>query len=272
MSTPTSEEGRTMEIATDEVLQTERDGDLAILTLNRPRQRNALSLALMNRLIGALQELAEDEAVCVVVLAGAGPAFCAGHDLAEMVGLDLEAYRTIFATCTRLMTAIHELPQPVIARVHGVATAAGCQLVAACDLAVASSAARFATPGVKIGLFCSTPMVEVSRAVGRKRALEMLLTGQAIDARTAADWGLVNRVVAPDELEQSSRALALQIAAASPLTVRTGKRAYYDQIDLGLGDAYVFSQDVMARNAAAEDAQEGMCAFLDKREPVWRGR
>ena len=261
-----------MEIATDDLLKTERDGELATLTLNRPRQRNALSRALMNRLIEALAELANDSEVRVVVLGGAGPAFCAGHDLSEMVGLDLDAYRGIFATCTRLMTAIHQLPQPVIARVHGIATAAGCQLVAACDLAVSSSAARFATPGVKIGLFCSTPMVEVSRAVGRKRALEMLLTGQAIDADTAADWGLVNRVVAPEELEQSTRALALQIAAASPLTVRMGKRAFYDQIDVGLDAAYAHAQDVMSHNAAAEDAQEGMGAFLDKREPVWRGR
>ena len=261
-----------METATDELLRTERDGELATVTLNRPRQRNALSLALMKRLIDALAELEKDPEVRVVVLTGAGPAFCAGHDLAEMVGNELDAYREIFATCTRLMTAIHRLPQPVIARVHGIATAAGCQLVAACDLAVASSAAKFATPGVSIGLFCSTPMVEVSRAVGRKRALEMLLTGQAIDAPTAAEWGLVNRVVAPAELEDATRALALQIAAASPLTVRTGKRAFYDQIDLELDDAYTYSQDVMSHNAVAEDAQEGMCAFLDKRAPVWRGR
>jgi enoyl-CoA hydratase/carnithine racemase len=261
-----------MEVATDEVLTTERDGELAILTLNRPKQRNALSVELMSRVIAALDELRDDPGVRVVVLAGAGPAFCAGHDLGEMVGLDLDGYRSVFATCTRMMVAIHELPQPVIAQVHGIATAAGCQLVAACDLALAASTAKFATPGVKIGLFCSTPMVEVSRAVGRKRALEMLLTGAPIDAPTAADWGLVNRVAEPDELERSTRALARQIAAASTVTIEVGKRAYYDQIDLGLPGAYELCQEVMSRNAVAEDAQEGMAAFLDKRQPVWRGR
>jgi enoyl-CoA hydratase/carnithine racemase len=173
-------------IETSRLLLAERDGGTATLTLNRPEQRNALSLELMEELIGALARLGGDPAVRVVVLAGAGPAFCAGHDLGEMVGRDLDGYRQVFALCTRMMNAIHELPQPVIARVHGIATAAGCQLVAACDLAVSSSRARFATPGVKIGLFCSTPMVEVSRAVGRKRALEMLLTGLPIDAKTAA--------------------------------------------------------------------------------------
>ncbi len=261
-----------MEVTTRELLRTERDGELAILTLNRPEQRNALSLELMSQLIGALCELREDPDVRVVVLAAAGPAFCAGHDLGEMLGLNLDGYRTVFATCTELMSAIHELPQPVIACVHGIATAAGCQLVAACDLAVCSRTAKFATPGVKIGLFCSTPMVEVSRAVGRKRALEMLLTGSPIDAQTAANWGLVNRVVEPDELTENTHALARQIAAASPLTVRVGKRAYYEQVDLDLGGAYEHCQDVMSRNAAAEDAQEGMSAFLDKRQPVWRGR
>jgi enoyl-CoA hydratase/carnithine racemase len=261
-----------VELATDELLQTERDGAIAILTLNRPDQRNALSLELMNRVIDELDGLRDDPDVRVVVLAAAGPAFCAGHDLGEMRGLDLDGYRAVFDTCTRMMSAIHELPQPVIARVHGVATAAGCQLVAACDLAVCSRNAKFATPGVKIGLFCSTPMVEVSRAIGRKRALELLLTGTPIDAQTAADWGLVNRVVASDELAESTRALARQIAAASPMTVRVGKRAYYEQIDLDLAGAYEHCQDVMSHNATAEDAQEGICAFLDKRQPVWRGR
>jgi enoyl-CoA hydratase/carnithine racemase len=261
-----------VEIATNQVLQTERESEVAILTLNRPKQRNALSLELMTRLIGALDELRDDPDVRVVVLAAAGPAFCAGHDLGEMIGLDLDGYRAVFATCTRMMNAIHELPQPVIARVHGIATAAGCQLVAACDLVVCSRTAKFATPGVKIGLFCSTPMVEVSRAVGRKRALEMLLTGAPIDAPTAAAWGLVNRVVQPDELDETTRALALQIAAASHMTVAIGKRAYYEQIDLDLAGAYQHCQEVMSRNATAADAQEGICAFLDKREPVWRGR
>jgi enoyl-CoA hydratase/carnithine racemase len=261
-----------MEVATGAVLQVQRDADVVTLTLNRPDQRNALSMALMRRMIDALDELRKDPEARVVVLAGAGPAFCAGHDLGEMVGLELDGYREVFATCTRMMTAIHELPQPVIARVHGIATAAGCQLVAACDLAVASTAAKFATPGVKIGLFCSTPMVEVSRAVGRKRALEMLLTGTPIDAASAADWGLVNRVVEPEQLEPETRALAERIAEASPLTVAIGKRAYYAQIDLGLAGAYEHCQDVMSRNATADDAQEGMCAFLAKREPRWHGR
>jgi enoyl-CoA hydratase/carnithine racemase len=188
-----------------------------------------------------------------------------------MIGLELERYREIFAVCTEMMRAIHDLPQPVIAKVHGIATAAGCQLVAACDLAVASSEAKFATPGVKIGLFCTTPMVEVSRAIGRKRALELLLTGTPIEAATAADWGLVNRVVEPAELDATVAALARQIAAASPLTVAIGKRAYYEQIDLDLGGAYECSQETMSRNATADDAQEGMCAFLEKRSPVWRG-
>ncbi|MGA9856792.1 MAG: enoyl-CoA hydratase [Solirubrobacteraceae bacterium] len=260
-----------METATSEMLKMERDAELAILTLNRPDQRNALSLELMNRLIDALAQLSGDPDIRVVILRANGPAFCAGHDLGEMVGRELDGYREVFATCTKMMTAIHELPQPVIASVHAIATAAGCQLVAACDLAVASSRAKFATPGVKIGLFCSTPMVEVSRAVGRKRALEMLLTGAPIDAQTAADWGLVNRVVEPRDLAESTHTLARQIAGASPLTVRTGKRAYYEQIDLDLADAYEHCQDVMGHNAVTADAQEGMCAFLEKRQPVWRG-
>src|SRR5437016_10368994 len=213
------EEGGALAIATEPLLTVTREGEVATLTLNRPAQRNALSLELMRQVIAALGELRADPELRVVVIAGAGPAFSAGHDLGEMVGLDLGRYREVFAACTEMMNAIHELPQPVIARVHGIATAAGCQLVAACDLVVASSEAKFATPGVRIGLFCSTPMVEVSRAVGRKRALEMLLTGEAIDAETAADWGLVNRVAPPEELDAAVEALAQKIAAASPLTV-----------------------------------------------------
>jgi enoyl-CoA hydratase/carnithine racemase len=261
-----------MALAAQQLLTVERDGDVATLTLNRPEQRNALSMELMGQVVDALGELGADAEVRVVILAGAGPAFCAGHDLGEMVGRDLDGYRDVFALCTQMMNAIHELPQPVIARVHGIATAAGCQLVAACDLAVAADDAKFATPGVKIGLFCSTPMVEVSRAIGRKRALELLLTGVPIDAPTAADWGLINRVVAPDELVAATDALARQIAAASALTVSTGKSAYHRQIDLGLQDAYAHCQEVMSRNATAEDAQEGMSAFLEKRQPTWRGR
>lgn len=261
-----------MAVATKRLLTVTHEAGVATLTLNRPERRNALSLQLMHEVIGTLREFEGDPAVRVVILAGAGQAFCSGHDLEEMIGLDLERYQEVFAVCSQMMNAIHELPQPVIARVHRVATAAGCQLVAACDLALCSTEAKFATPGVTIGLFCSTPMVELSRAVGRKRALEMLLTGAPIDAQTAADWGLVNRVVAPEELEPATDALARQIAESSPLTVEIGKRAYYRQIDLNLDQAYEYSQQVMSHNATAEDAQEGMCAFLQKRPPVWRGR
>jgi enoyl-CoA hydratase/carnithine racemase len=245
---------------------------VATLTLDRPRQRNALSLALMREMIEALGRLREERTARVVVLAGAGPAFCAGHDLSEMTGRSEDDYAEIFAACSELMMAIHELPQPVIARVHGIATAAGCQLVAACDLAVASSEARFATPGVNIGLFCSTPMVEVARAVGRKRALELLLTGTPIDAATAADWGLVNRVVAPAELDAAVAALAARIADASSVTVATGKQAFYRQLETPIGEAYDFCAGVMTRNALADDAQEGIGAFLEKRRPTWSDR
>jgi enoyl-CoA hydratase/carnithine racemase len=261
-----------MSVEATELLEVERAGGVVTLCLNRPAQRNALSRALMEELTSALVELGEDPDVRVVVLAGRGPAFSAGHDLSELVGMELEEYRQVFELCGRVMNTIHELPQPVIARVHGMATAAGCQLVAACDLVVASSEARFATPGVKIGLFCTTPMVEVTRSVGRKRALEMLLTGTPIDAETAADWGLVNRVVAPDELEAATDELARRIASASSLTVGIGKRAFYRQIDLGLDAAYELCENIMSENAAAEDAQEGMSAFLEKRQPTWRGR
>ena len=261
-----------MAVRTTEFLEVERAGGVATLWLNRPAQRNALSRELMRAVTAALDDLGEQPEVRVVVLGGRGQAFCAGHDLSEMIGLELAEYREIFELCTRMMTAIHELPQPVIARVHGMATAAGCQLVAACDLVVASSEARFATPGVKIGLFCTTPMVEVTRAVGRKRALELLLTGAPIDAETAASWGLVNKVVAPGELETATDELAQRIASASSLTVGIGKRAFYRQIDLELAAAYDHCQEVMSQNATAEDAQEGMSAFLEKRPPTWRGR
>src|ERR687891_903039 len=222
-----------MSVEATELLEVERAGGVVTLCLNRPAQRNALSRALMRELTSALAALGEDSEVRVVVLAGRGPAFSAGHDLSELVGMEFEEYREVFELCGGVMNEVHELPQPVIARVHGTATAAGCQLVAACDLVVASSEARFATPGVKIGLFCTTPMVEVTRSIGRKRSLEMLLTGTPIDAETAAAWGLVNRVVAPDDLETATNELARSITTASPLTVATGKRAFYSQIDLG---------------------------------------
>mgnify|MGYP001201352474 CR=1 FL=1 len=208
-----------------------KDG-IVDLTMNRPEKRNALSLEAMREMIAALDAIGADRSNRVVVLRGLGPAFSAGHDLREMLRRDAAAYREIFDVCVRLMTAVQTIPQPVIAEVAGIATAAGCQLVAACDLAIASTEARFATPGVKIGLFCTTPMVALTRAIGRKRAMEMLLTGEFIDARTAADWGLVNRVVAPDGLRAATGALAARIAQASAFVVGLGKAAFYTQIDL----------------------------------------
>jgi enoyl-CoA hydratase/carnithine racemase len=250
----------------------EHDEGLVTITMNRPERRNALSTAMMAELIAALREAGASSAVRAVIMAGAGPAFSAGHDLGELRGRDLAFYRHEFELCAELMRTVQSIPQPVLARVHGVATAAGCQLVATCDLAVAGESARFATPGVKIGLFCSTPMVALTRAIGRKRAMEMLLSGVPIDARTAAEWGLVNRVVPDAKLVEETRALAMQIAEASPLTVGIGKQAFYAQIDLDQGKAYEYAKEVMSMNAMAADAQEGICAFLEKRPPVWSGR
>ncbi len=243
---------------------------IARVTLDRPQQRNALSLELMRELIGVLRDAGARRDVSVVVLAGNGPAFSAGHDLREMTDTCASTfYKELFDTCVELMETIHALDQPVIARVHGVATAAGCQLVAACDLAVCTDDARFATTGVNIGLFCSTPMVPITRAVGRKRAMEMLLTGELIDARTALDWGLVNRVVAPGELDDAVDALATRIAGASRTVVALGKHAFYEQVDATEHDAYAITAPVMAANAQLGDAQEGMRAFLEKRPPRW---
>ena len=226
---------------------------------------------MMQELRGVLQAIGERPAVRAVVLEGAGVAFSAGHDLSELVGRDLPYYQRVFDTCTELMETIHKIPQPVIAKVRGIATAAGCQLVAACDLAVAADGARFATPGVKIGLFCSTPMVPLSRAIGRKRALEMLLTGAPISATTAMDWGLLNRVVPEAELDEAVDALVAAIGHSSPLTVAIGKEAFYEQIELDEHRAYDLTKSVMSMNAMAADAQEGICAFLDKRPPEWTG-
>jgi enoyl-CoA hydratase/carnithine racemase len=250
----------------------QNDGAAARITLNRPEKRNALSRELMQELIAALRETSAQPHTRAIVIDGAGPAFSAGHDLSEMVGREEPFLDELFAICTTLMETIHELPQPVIAKVHGVATAAGCQLVAACDLAVAASGTRFGTPGVKIGLFCSTPMVPVSRAVGRKRAMQMLLTGEPIDADTALDWGLINQVVPDEELDGAVGRLVEAIAASSSYTVATGKRAFYDQIDRAEDDAYAHTKAVMTANALAHDAQEGMSAFLQKRSPNWIGR
>jgi enoyl-CoA hydratase/carnithine racemase len=248
-----------------------RTGDVGRITLNRPYKRNALSLELMQEVISSLEAFGGDRDVRAIVIEGSGPAFSAGHDLAEMVGRDLRFYQRLFDVCTEMMETFHRVPQPVIAKVHGVATAAGCQLVAACDLVVSADDARFATPGVKIGLFCSTPMVPLSRAIGRKRALEMLLTGEFIDATTAREWGLVNRVVPLEELDDAVLALADQIAQSSPLTVGLGKEAFHAQVELDEHRAYDLTKSVMATNALAGDAQEGICAFLEKRPPTWTG-
>lgn len=243
-----------------------------ILTLNRPEQRNALSTGLMRELIKALNEQSARPECRVIILRGAGPAFSAGHDLRELHNRTLEQEREIFQVCVNLMQTIQRVPQPVIASVHGIATAAGCQLVATCDLAIASENAKFATPGVKIGLFCSTPQVALSRNIGRKRALEMLLTGKMIDAHTAADWGLVNRVVPPEKLDETVMELAQQIASASPLTLRVGKQSFYQQIDTDQTSAYNLMIETMATNAVTCDAQEGIGAFIEKRQPVWQGK
>jgi enoyl-CoA hydratase/carnithine racemase len=244
------------------------DGPITRVTLSRPDKRNALSLAMMDELLTALRKVPAETAV--VIVDAEGPVFSAGHDLSEMVGREAEFYGRLFEVCTELMLALHALPQPVIAQVQGTATAAGCQLVAACDLAVASENARFATPGVKVGLFCSTPMVPVTRVVGRRRALQMLLTGEPIGARTALDWGLVNEVVAPDDLDHAVEALAHTMLQFSSHVIALGKRAFYAQVDRDEESAYAESRVVMAANAADEDAQEGFTAFLEKRDPTWK--
>ncbi len=249
-----------------------REGPVAVATLNRPQRRNALSLGLMLELIGCLEEIGRNREIRAVILAAAGKVFCSGHDLSEMTGRDIGEYRHIFDVCTQLMMKIQAIPQPVIAEVQGIATAAGCQLVATCDLAVAAEEAAFGTPGVKIGLFCTTPMVALTRGIGRKRALQMLLTGELVDARTAADWGLINQVVPASGLPAATRRLAAKVADASSLVVALGKQAYYTQIDLDQPKAYAYAKEVMSMNATAADAQEGMSAFLGKRAPCWSGK
>jgi enoyl-CoA hydratase/carnithine racemase len=244
---------------------------VVLVTLDSPQQRNALSTPLMHELTAELERQSVRPEVRAIVLRANGPAFSAGHDLKELVDRTLEEEQAIFDVCTRMMETIQRIPQPVIAAVQGIATAAGCQLVATCDLAVASEEATFATPGVKIGLFCSTPMVAVSRSIGRKRALEMLLTGRPIDAHKAAEWGLVNCVVPAAELDAAALELANQVASASPLTLRIGKEAFYRQIDADQQQAYRLMSQTMADNAMTCDAQEGMTAFLEKRSPTWRG-
>jgi enoyl-CoA hydratase/carnithine racemase len=255
------------------ILLEENDRGVLRLTLNRPDARNALSAALMSKLLEALGRAAKDPETRVVVIAGAGPAFCAGHDLREMrADQRRETYERLFAQCSELMLAIVRLPKPVIAEVHGVATAAGCQVVATCDLAVAAEDARFATPGVNIGLFCSTPMVALTRAVGRKAAMEMLLTGKLIDAETAQSIGLINRMASREGLREAVDSLAREIAGKSALTLKIGKEAFYRQAELDLAAAYRYAAEVMTTNMLARDAGEGIDAFLAKREPVWHHR
>ncbi len=262
-----------MDTVTDDdiLLRTDKDG-IATLTLNRPDARNALSTGLMAALQTELDRISADTAVRVVVIDAKGPAFCAGHDLREVrAAPQREAYEYLFAQCSKLMLSITRLPQPVIAKVHATATAAGCQLVSACDLAIAADTSKFATPGVNIGLFCSTPMVAVSRNVGRKRMMEMLLTGEMMDAEAAADAGLINSACPAAELDDAVSDLCATIASKSPLTLKIGKEAFYRQLEMPLEDAYTYASQVMVTNMLARDAEEGIDAFLEKRSPEWRG-
>ena len=252
----------------------EKDGPIGWLTLNRPDKRNALSLELMGEMLEKLEQVAEDEETRIVVIRGNGPAFCAGHDLNEMAGTDhdIHHFRQIFSRCSDMMLRLQQLPQPVIAQVHGIATAAGCQLVAACDMAIAEAGARFATPGVKIGLFCTTPMVPLVRVVGRRRAMEMLMSGRFVPADEAERFGLVNRVVPAEKLADETRNWAMELAQASRFTLDLGKQAFYHQVDLEETVAYGYAKEAIAMNALAEDAREGIRAFLEKRKPQWRDR
>lgn len=246
---------------------------VATLTLNRPKQFNALSQAMLSALQQELDAIAVDDAVRVVVIASTGKAFCAGHDLKEMRShTDQDFHQALFDQCSRMMMTISHLPQPVIARVHGLATAAGCQLVAACDLAVAADTATFATSGIRVGLFCSTPSVAVSRNLGRKKAMELLLTGDFIDAHTAEREGLINYAVAVDELDATIQRLTDTIVAKSPYAIASGKRMFYKQLEMDMADAYDYAAGVMACDMMAADAAEGIDAFVQKRQPVWQGR
>jgi enoyl-CoA hydratase/carnithine racemase len=264
--------------AASPALLIERDKDVAVLVLNRPQARNSLSEALLDSMAAALAGIADDRSIRAVVLAANGPAFCAGHDMKELTARRSDAdggrrfFRHVMTTCSAMMQQIVNLPQPVIAAVAGPASAAGCQLVATCDLAVASATARFTTPGVDIGLFCSTPMVALSRNVPRKVAMEMLLTGDSVTAEKAAQIGLINRVVPAGEERAAALALARQIASKSSYTVKIGKQAFYRQLELGLAEAYAYASEVMTENMMARDAEEGICAFIEKRNPTWEDR
>ena len=247
----------------------ERSGDFATVTMNRPQRRNALSMAHMQELITALREIGDSDALGIV-LAGNAPAFCSGHDFADVVDADLSEVRTLLVTCTELMTLMQQVPQPVVARVHGLATAAGCQLVASADLAVASENAGFAAPGGKGGWFCHTPMVAVARNVGRKRATEMALSGETIDARTALDWGLVNRVVPAEQLDSATADLLERVTLGSAESKGIGKQALYAQIDLDQPKAYAYAIEVMSATIQLPHARDGMRAFLANLKPQWR--
>jgi len=247
-------------------------GGVAALTLNRGDQRNPLSVEVMSAVTATLSAIGDDHGVRVVVIKGIGKVFSSGHNLREMVDRDLDDQQRIFDTCNEMMAAVQRIPQPVIAQVHGVAAAAGCQLVATCDLAIAAENTLFLTPGVKIGLFCSTPMVAISRNIGRKRSMEMLLTGEAIDASTAAEWGLINRSVPEGDLESAVQELCTRVMSSSPLALKIGKQAFYRQIELPQADAYELMAKTMAENAVTCDAQEGIDAFLTKRAPQWQGK
>ena len=243
------------------------------LTLNRPKQFNSMSEALLTLLQEKLDAIAENKDAIVVILEGAGKVFCAGHDLKEMVATRNETYyKSLFQQCSRMMITLNKMPQPVIACVHGIATAAGCQLVGACDLAVASEDTRFATSGINVGLFCSTPSVSVSRNIPRKQAMELLLTGEFIDAETALKWGLINRIAPPEKLDEEVNKLADAILAKSSVAVFTGKKMFYKQLEQNMEDAYSYAGEIMACNMMAEDVNEGIDAFVKKRKAVWKGR
>ncbi|HUK99995.1 MAG TPA: enoyl-CoA hydratase [Nitrospirota bacterium] len=250
----------------------ETDGAIGMITLNHPEKRNALSLALMKELNVLLEDVQDRHDIRVLIIKAQGKVFSSGHNLSEMVNGDVSTYQDIFRTSGKVMQKLQDMPQPVIAQVHGIATAAGCQLVAACDLAVADENASFGTPGVKVGLFCTTPAIPIVRAIGRKRALEMLFTGRIISAKEAEQYGLVNKVVPEERLEAETRALAERIAEASGLTLSIGKRAFYNQINLSDDKAYAYGNDVMVSNLFAQDAAEGIGAFLEKRQPQWKDR
>lgn len=258
--------------ATDLLVEDRPESGVLRLTLNRPQAYNSLSAELIAALQQSLDRAKTDPETRAIILAGSGPGFCAGHDLKEIRSLtDRMALERLFKQCSRMMQSIVALPKPVIAQVHGIATAAGCQLVASCDLAVAAASARFATPGVNLGLFCSTPMVALSRNVSRKHAMEMLLLGEMADAERAAEFGLVNRVVPDAELADAALAYARRIASKSPLTLKIGKEAFYRQLELPLAQAYDYAAQVMVENMMARDAGEGIDAFIQKRQPTWQG-